>query len=55
MYRVRELVIEAPEYFPLDFCVFASVVLYVKKNQLMIFPPCFSGVLFYYLFQTLLF
>lgn len=54
MYRQRELAIEAPEYFALDFCVFASVVLYVKKS-VDSFSPCFSGVLFYYLFQTLLF
>lgn len=34
----RELAIEAPEYFALDFSVFASVVLYVKKSVDSFFP-----------------
>lgn len=32
MYRLRELAIEASEHFALGFCVFAFVVLYVKKS-----------------------
>lgn len=43
MYRRRELAVEAPGYFALDFSVFASVVLYVKKSVDSFFPflSCF--------------